>query len=216
MSFRRNEESVRAERHLPGTTGFRGTLRSGSGVHSAWTDPFQGPLIHVQNDNRNLCNPSAACSWPGFSRGSLIGFGLMAVAYVISRRWGYQVRTEPIGCQELFSRFKDALLALLTPAESASVAVFYALIVGMFVFRELKLKDLGPIFLRSGLVTAFIMLIAGGGPDLFPIFWRPNRSPSRFPNHLVGYAEPLADPYPAFRFSCRSPRALASTRCFSV
>ena len=70
---------------------------------------------------------------------------------------------------------KDAPLALLmpaiilggffagvmTPTESAAVAVLYALVVGMFVFRELKPRDMGPIYLRGGLVTAFIMLIVG-------------------------------------------------------
>ena len=111
----------------------------------------------------------------GFLPGILIGFGLMGVAYFISRRRGYGVRTERITGREFLTRLKEALLALLmpviilggifggimTPTESAAVAVLYALIVGMVVFRELKPRDLGPIFLRSGLVTAFIMLIVG-------------------------------------------------------
>ncbi|MBI2880540.1 MAG: TRAP transporter large permease [Candidatus Tectomicrobia bacterium] len=111
----------------------------------------------------------------GFVPGILIGFGLMGVAYLISRRRGYEVRERRASAREFFARLKDALLALLmpgiilggifagvmTPTESAAVAVFYALIVGMFVFRELRPRDLAPIFLRSGLVTAFIMLIVG-------------------------------------------------------
>lgn len=111
----------------------------------------------------------------GVLPGILIGFGLMGVAYFISRRRGYGVRTERITGREFLTRLKEALLALLmpviilggifggimTPTESAAVAVLYALLVGMFVFRELKVRDLGKIFLRSGLVTAFIMLIVG-------------------------------------------------------
>jgi len=111
----------------------------------------------------------------GVLPGILIGFGLMGVAYFISRRRGYGVRTERITGREFLTRLKEALLALLmpviilggifggimTPTESAAVAVLYALLVGMFVFRELKVRDLGGIFLRSGLVTAFIMLIVG-------------------------------------------------------
>jgi TRAP-type C4-dicarboxylate transport system permease large subunit len=110
----------------------------------------------------------------GVLPGILIGFGLMGVAYFISRRRGYGVRTERITGREFLTRLKEALLALLmpviilggifggimTPTESAAVAVFYALLVGMFVFRELKVRDLGG-GLRSGLVTAFIMLIVG-------------------------------------------------------
>lgn len=111
----------------------------------------------------------------GFLPGILIGFGLMGVAYLISRRRGYEVRERRASPREFFARLKDALLALLmpgiilggifagvmTPTESAAVAVLYALVVGMFVFRELRPRDLAPIFLRSGLVTAFIMLIVG-------------------------------------------------------
>lgn len=111
----------------------------------------------------------------GVLPGILIGFGLMGVAYFISRRRGYGGRTERITGREFLTRLKEALLALLmpviilggifggimTPTESAAVAALYALLVGMFVFRELKVRDLGGIFLRSGLVTAFIMLIVG-------------------------------------------------------
>ncbi|MFQ5912923.1 MAG: TRAP transporter large permease [Nitrospinota bacterium] len=111
----------------------------------------------------------------GFVPGVLIGFGLMGMAYFLARRRGYAGQARRASAGEALRRLKDALLALLmpaiilggifggvmTPTESAAVAVFYALMVGMFVFREIRVRDLGPIFLRSGLVTAFIMIIVG-------------------------------------------------------
>ncbi len=51
----------------------------------------------------------------GFLPGVLIGFGLMSVVYVLSRRRGYAVRAEPVTGREFFDRLKDALRALLIP-----------------------------------------------------------------------------------------------------
>ncbi len=48
---------------------------------------------------------------------------------------------------------------VFTPTEAAAVAVIYALIVGMFVYRELKWRDLWPVFVKSVKGTVAIMLI---------------------------------------------------------
>ena len=111
----------------------------------------------------------------GFVPGILIGLGLMLVTYVIARRRGYPVRDSRASLHAIAVSFWRALPALMmpiiilggifggvmTPTESAAVAVVYAIIVGMFVLRELKVSDLFPIFLRSGMVTASIMVIVG-------------------------------------------------------
>ena len=48
---------------------------------------------------------------------------------------------------------------LLTPTESAAVAVVWALVAGMFIYREVNLKDLIPIFLDSAKGSAMILFI---------------------------------------------------------
>lgn len=48
---------------------------------------------------------------------------------------------------------------LLTPTESAAVAAIYALIVGLFVYKELKLRDIIPIILSSAKSSAMILYI---------------------------------------------------------
>jgi len=48
---------------------------------------------------------------------------------------------------------------VFTPTEAAAVAVIYALIVGMFVYRELNWRDLWPVFVKSVKGTVAIMLI---------------------------------------------------------
>lgn len=48
---------------------------------------------------------------------------------------------------------------LLTPTESASVAVVWALIAGLFIYKELKVKDLVPIILDSAKNAAMVLFI---------------------------------------------------------
>ena len=51
------------------------------------------------------------------------------------------------------------LMGVVTPTEAASFAVAYALIVGLFLFRELKWKDLPGIFGKSMRDSAVIMIV---------------------------------------------------------
>lgn len=51
------------------------------------------------------------------------------------------------------------LFGIVTPTEAASFAVAYALIVGLFVFRELKWSDLPKIFANSMRDSAVIMIV---------------------------------------------------------
>lgn len=51
------------------------------------------------------------------------------------------------------------LLGVVTPTEAASFAVAYALFVGLFLFRELKPRDLPAIFARSMRDSAVIMIV---------------------------------------------------------
>jgi C4-dicarboxylate transporter DctM subunit len=71
--------------------------------------------------------------------------------------------------------FMNALLAMLmpiiiiggiisgifTPTESGVVAVIYALVLGLFVYRELAWRDIPRIFYETGLLTGKILFILG-------------------------------------------------------
>jgi C4-dicarboxylate transporter DctM subunit len=59
---------------------------------------------------------------------------------------------------------------VFTPTEASAVAVFYALIVGTLIYREIKLKDLAVIMRKSVLSSAVIMfIIANAGLFAFLI-----------------------------------------------
>ncbi len=53
------------------------------------------------------------------------------------------------------------LLGVVTPTEAASFAVAYALIVGLFIFRELKWSALPGIFARSMRDSSVILIVIG-------------------------------------------------------
>jgi len=106
--------------------------------------------------------------------GILMGVGLMALAYYYSVKRGYP-KGERTTFKELVESFKDAFWAIFmtililggivlgtfTPTEAAFIGVFYSLIVGLFVYKELKLKDIPKILLESAISTVAIMMLVG-------------------------------------------------------
>ena len=109
----------------------------------------------------------------GFGAGITVGLSLMLVVYVTSKKRGYRGTGEKFSMKELLKAIIDAFWALLmpviilggiyggifTPTEAAAVAVGYAMVIGFFVYKELKLKDIPRIFINTASTTAVIMLI---------------------------------------------------------
>jgi C4-dicarboxylate transporter DctM subunit len=63
----------------------------------------------------------------------------------------------PLGLPAII--FGGILGGVMTPTEAASLAVLYALIVGLFVYREIKWGDLPGIMARSAVVTATVCFL---------------------------------------------------------
>ncbi|GEA15706.1 ABC transporter permease [Moorella sp. E308F] len=110
----------------------------------------------------------------GIIPGILIGIGLMIGWYFHSKKRGYR-KTRRTTLKELWQSTIAAFWAILlpviimggilggifTPTEAAVVAVVYALLVGFFAYRELKLSYLPEIFARAAKSTAVVMLVCG-------------------------------------------------------
>lgn len=110
----------------------------------------------------------------GMIPGLLYGFGLMIVAYIYAIKRNY-AREKPVSLKEFISIFKDAIWAMLmpiiilggillgvfTPTEAGAVAVVYALFVGIFIYKELKLKVFLDVIKESGIRVGIIMLVIG-------------------------------------------------------
>jgi tripartite ATP-independent transporter DctM subunit len=50
-------------------------------------------------------------------------------------------------------------LGVFTPTEAAVVAAVYALLVGLFVYRELRIRDLYAVFLSAAKVTSVVLFL---------------------------------------------------------
>lgn len=101
---------------------------------------------------------------------------LMLNSYIFAKRGGPQYReTERFSVARLLRTGWAAIPAMVmpviilagilggifTPTEASAVAAFYGLLVGMFVYRELKFSDLPGLLLRAASIAASVMLIIG-------------------------------------------------------
>jgi len=114
----------------------------------------------------------AAIFIAGVLPGILVGLALMVVAGIISIRRNYG-KGERFGLGESFMRFLKAIPALLlivivlggilggifTATEASAIAVVYSFALSVFIYKEVKLKDLPGIILQSAITTAVVFLL---------------------------------------------------------
>lgn len=109
----------------------------------------------------------------GIVPGLIIGIALVVC-------WAWVVRKDKLevlprkSVKEMFVATRQAFWALIlpaiiigglrfgifTPTEAAVVAAFYALFVGLFIYRELKIKDLYGLLVQAGKTTSVVMFLA--------------------------------------------------------
>jgi C4-dicarboxylate transporter DctM subunit len=113
----------------------------------------------------------------GIIPGILMALALMLTSYIISRKNGYKGKENRSKLAEVWSTFKEGFWALMTPViilggiyggiftptEAAAVSVVYGLIVGLFVYGDLKSKDLPEIFIntvKTSTIVIFVISVA--------------------------------------------------------
>lgn len=111
--------------------------------------------------------------------GILIAAALMVTVFGYAKVYGYPTAGKPTLC-DLWAALKGAGLALLTPVfviggivggivtptESAIIAAVYSLILGMFFYRTISVKDLGYVLYDTGRFAS-ISLFAIGTASVF-------------------------------------------------
>ena len=110
----------------------------------------------------------------GYFPGIVIGVSLMVVAGVIAHKKKYPV-SEKVRIKDGILRFLNAVPSLFliilviggivagyfTATEASAIAVLYAFILSVLIYREVKWKDLPKILLDSATTTAIVMLLIG-------------------------------------------------------
>ena len=150
--------------------------------------PFATALLAASGATASIIPPSidliiigvvAGISIGGlFAAGLLPGvfnaIALMALCYYYGRRLDLPV-ADSTSWSEKLRIFADGSLAVLmpviilggilggvfTPTEASAIAVIYGLIVSLFAYKELTLKDLPGVFLQAARLTGMVMLILG-------------------------------------------------------
>ena len=115
------------------------------------------------------------CFMAGVIPGLIIGLGVAVVTYFYARRLGIK-GDERVPYRERLTAIKDGILAIImpliiiggivsgifTPTESGAIAVIYALVIGMFVYKEFTYRELPRIFLKAASMTGMALLIVAG------------------------------------------------------
>jgi len=111
----------------------------------------------------------------GIVPGLMIGGGLMAVTWYLAVKNDFPVANTKATWRETASAGKATFWPLLTPVillggiltgfftptEAAGVAAAYALVVALFIIKELKFGDLPAVFLRAAVASGVILLLIG-------------------------------------------------------
>lgn len=136
-----------------------------------------GPVIPPSIIMVVYCTITGASVGDMFKSGMLIGIciviSLVIVVLYLANKEQWSKAEKKISFEELSKSFFSAIPALLlpiiilggiysgmlTPTESAAVAVVWSLIAGIFIYKEVKIKDIVPIVLDSAKGSAMILFI---------------------------------------------------------
>ena len=110
----------------------------------------------------------------GFVPGIMMGLAMMLVSWYLAKKRGIKPEGKFSGAG-VWKAFKESFFALMTPViiiggiyggiftptEAAAVAVVYGILVGLFIYKELKFKDFPGIIFQAVIGTTMIMLLVG-------------------------------------------------------
>nr|WP_251027788.1 TRAP transporter large permease [Bacillus sp. ISL-41] len=133
--------------------------------------------------------------------GLMLGIGLMIPTYIISVKRNYP-KGERKSFKVIFESFMGSFWALFmtviilwgilggyfTPTEASIIAVIYALVIGIFVYKELPIKKIPEIMLSSMTTTASIMLLVGFA-NLFGWIMVSEQIPQLVADAILGISE---------------------------
>ncbi|WP_417604058.1 TRAP transporter large permease [Primorskyibacter flagellatus] len=117
----------------------------------------------------------AALFLAGIVPGILVGVGLMMMVKIMADKYDFPVATRKHTWPERGQASLKAFFPLMTPViilggilggiftptEAAAVAVAYATIVGLFILRTLRLRDLPEVLSNSAMTSAVVLLLVG-------------------------------------------------------
>ncbi|WP_251880892.1 TRAP transporter large permease subunit [Achromobacter sp. Marseille-Q4954] len=138
----------------------------------------------------------------GIAPGLMMGLTLVAVWTWVARKHGSIKPSPREPWSKRWKALRESLWALMlpviiigglrggifTPTEAAVVAAVYALLVSLFVYREISVRDLAPLFINAASTTAVVMfLVAAAMVSSYMI------TLADMPQDLIALLEPVLD-----------------------
>jgi tripartite ATP-independent transporter DctM subunit len=137
----------------------------------------------------------------GIVPGVIVGLSLMGLVYWLAKRRGFRRESRATVGQFLRSLWMAGpavlmpvlivlgiVLGFATATELAAFASVYAWVVGMFVFKELKWRDLPKILRETVLATATVMfIIAAASPFAWIVAWE--QIPKLITDYLMAWTQ---------------------------
>ena len=174
--------------------GYTATLQACTGVLGGVIPPSILLVVIGVAGGVSIGNLLLAAAIPGW----FIGMCLMVTGVVIARKRNYQPRGERVSARETLSAFRDASWALLTPVivlggiysgiftptEAAGVCVVYALLLGLVVYRTIRISQLYEIFREAINVSCAILMIIACG-NTFSWLMAAHRGPEIINNYVL-------------------------------
>ena len=178
--------------------GFAAALTAASSVITPIIPPGICLILYATTTNQSIGDMFLA----GYVPGILMCAALMITVYLISKKRNYVPSREKATLKEIGRQAVKSIWALLmpfgiilgmragifTPTECGAICVLYSLVIGIFVYRKLKIQYLPRILMESVVNTAtvmFIMCCAG----LFTKYLNWEQIPATVSSFLLGLTD---------------------------
>lgn len=164
-------------------TALGGTL--GPSLTKAYGAPFSAALVASASNLGPIIPPSigmivyailagevsvGAMFLSGIIPGILLALGTMGLCTFYAHKRGYPLTGESFSLKNVLKELRRSLIVFLMPilviggivggaftaTEGAAVAVVYALFIGFFVTRKLRLADMPAVLLNAAIITAIV------------------------------------------------------------
>lgn len=148
--------------------GFAAAIVAAAGNLAAIIPPSNAMIVYAYMAGSSVS--VAGLFLAGVVPGLLLTAGMMAIASIMARRRGYPLTGEPISRAGIVRELRRSWLVLLMPVvvlggiiggaftatEGAAIAVLYALLAGLFITRQLRLRDIPQCVVDAAITTAIV------------------------------------------------------------
>lgn len=139
----------------------------------------------------------------GYTPGILITGALMVTVYFIALKRGYEAESDTMASpKEIFKQFLISFWALsipfgiilglrfgvFTPTEAGGIAVLFCFFIGIFIYKELKLKHIPEIIQDTVIGTGSVMLLIVGA-KVFGFYLTLEQIPQTITATLISFTD---------------------------